>query len=135
MLKAHTGRDPITFRRMRSDLLWTFNPSHKLFFLTQDAPKVEDVGPSMRARARVIRFEQSYVDREDKRLQERLKGIGQSVLVLLAVQAHQYLLDGLPENTRVLAWSDAYINDNDPLSAFVGERCETGAGMKAEGRN
>lgn len=48
MLKAHTGRDSITFRRMRQDTLWTFDPTFKLFFLTQHAPSVEDVGPSMR---------------------------------------------------------------------------------------
>ena len=132
MLKAHTGRDPITFRRMRSDHLWTFEPTHKLLFLTQDAPSVEDVGPSMRARARVIRFEQDYTGREDQHLQEKLKAVAQGVLVMLAYQARDYLREGLPETPAVLAWSDEYISNNDPTSQFVAERCETGTGLRAQ---
>lgn len=122
MLKAHTGRDPITFRRMRSDHLWTFEPTHKLFFLSQDAPAVEDVGPSMRGRARVVQFEQSYMGREDRGLIDKLKAIGPGVLVLLAREASAYLRDGLPENARVLGWSDAYITSNDPIGRFLAER-------------
>lgn len=131
MLKAHTGRDPITFRRMRSDVLWTFDPTFKLFFLTQHAPRVEDVGPSMRARARVIHFNQSYVGREDPKLQQKFKAIGPAILTVLAHQAQQYLLHGLPESDVVLGWSDEYINENDPLAQFVADRCETKKGLRA----
>jgi len=132
MLKAHTGRDPITFRRMRQDTLWTFDPTFKLFFLTQHAPRVEDVGPSMRARARVIHFNQSYVGRENPRLQESFKAIGPAILTVLAHQAQQYLLHGLPESAKVLEWSDEYINENDPLSQFVADRCEAKRGLTAQ---
>lgn len=132
MLKAHTGRDPITFRRMRSDKMWTFDPTHTLFFLTQQAPSVEDVGPSMRARARVVNFNQSYVGREDKHLKDKLEKIGSPVLVVLAYAANQYLKHGLAENQTVLDWSDAYINENDPLAQFVAERCVAGRGLKAQ---
>jgi putative DNA primase/helicase len=131
MLKAHTGRDPITFRRMRSDVLWTFNPTHKLFFTTQDAPSVEDVGPSMRRRARVIQFEQDYSANPDQHLQEKLEAIGQSILVLLAYQASEYLREGLPENSKVQAWSADYLSDNDPIRQFVADRCEVGKGLSA----
>lgn len=124
MIKAHTGRDPITFRRMRSDVMWTFEPTHKLFFLTQKAPSVEDVGPSMRARARVIHFDQSYYGREDHDLKRKLQKVGPAVLMVLATYAQLYLKDGLPENDTVLGWSDEYINENDPLAQFVADRCE-----------
>lgn len=131
MLKAHTGRDPITFRRMRSDVLWSFDPTHKLFFLTQHAPSVEDVGPSMRARARVINFNRSYVGREDKHLKQKLERVGPAVLMVLAAYARTYLTSGLPEDPTVLAWSDAYINENDPLAQFVADRCEEKRGESA----
>lgn len=130
MLKAHTGRDPISFRRMRSDRIWTFEPTHKLFFLTQHAPKVEDVGPSMRARARVLWFEQDYTGRENQNLREELQQFGEGILVVLAYEAMEYLKSGLPENSRVLAWSDQYINENDPVRRFIAERCVVGTGIR-----
>jgi putative DNA primase/helicase len=133
VLKAHTGRDRIKFRRMRDDTLWDFEATHKLFFLTQEEPAVEDVGPSMRARARVIRFEQNYETngRKDPALQKKLEAIGQAVFVLLAGEARAYLREGLAENPKVQAWSEAYIAQNDPYSQFAAERCETGSGLAA----
>lgn len=133
VLKAHSGRDPITFRRMRSDILWTFEPTHKLFFLTNDAPKVEDVGPSMRRRARIINFWQDYSARPNLKLADELKAVAQGVLVALAYQASEYLREGLPENEQVLKWSETYVNENDPLADFIEECCIVRPGATVTG--
>jgi putative DNA primase/helicase len=140
VLKAHTGRDPITARALHSNVMVTFDPTFKLIFLAQQAPSVEDVGPSMRARARVIRFEQSYVGREDNALGDSLRRAAPGILVLLARQAAAYWRDaglnpddtlrtasatgsGLEEPAKVTEWSKAYVDANDPLREFIADAC------------
>lgn len=147
LLKAHTGRDPITARNLYQGGQQTFDPTHKLAFLTQDEPAVEDVGPSMRARARVIRFEQSYVGREDPGLQSRLERSGSYILVMLAREAAAYwaaiglapgeglrdadiVATGLPEPAKVTEWSKQYVDSNDPLALFIERACRTGADLR-----
>lgn len=130
MLKAHTGNDFIEARTLHSKTFKTFQPTHKVIFLTNNPPRTDDVGPSMQRRARIVWFEQDYRDpkRDDKELEERLKttALMQGALRLMAGAASDYLSMGLPEPAKVTAWSKAYIEENDPLASFVTEMCVTG---------
>ena len=143
MVKAHTGRDQISVRALYSNVMQSWEPSHKLFFLAQDAPSVDDVGPSMSARARVIRFEQSYVGKEDPGLGDRLYRAGSGILVMLAREAAEYwkglglepddtdaaygmsVGTGLIEPQKITDWSRAYMDSNDAIGRFVTEACRT----------
>lgn len=127
LLKAHTGNDFIEARTLHSKTFKTFQPTHKVIFLTNNPPRTEDVGPSMQRRVRLIWFEQDYRDpkRDDKDIEERLKTPAnlQGALRLLAGAASDYLTMGLPEPQKVTDWSKAYIAENDPIQSFVDEMC------------
>ena len=127
MLKAHTGNDFIEARTLYSKTAKTFQPTHKIMFLTNNPPRTDDVGPSMQRRVRIIWFEQDYRDpaRDDKELEDRLKEPEnlQGALRLMAAAAYDYLNMGLPEPKQVTDWSAAYIAENDPMAAFVNEQC------------
>lgn len=135
MLKAHTGNDPIEGRTLYAKTFKTFEPTHKIVFLTNNPPRTDDVGPSMQRRVRIVWFEQDYRDpsRDDKFLEDRLKETAnlQGALRAMAVAAQMYLTSGLPEPKKVLDWSAAYIAENDPISSFVGEMCVSGDGEEA----
>jgi putative DNA primase/helicase len=72
MLKAHTGNDFIEARTLHSKTFKTFQPTHKIIFLTNNPPRTDDVGPSMQRRVRIVWFEQDY------RPEERRQGAGGS---------------------------------------------------------
>ena len=127
MLKAHTGNDPIEGRTLYSKTFKTFNPTHKIVFLTNNPPRTEDVGPSMQRRVRMLWFEQDYRDpkRDDKDIEARLQETKnlQGALLVMGIAAQEYLTSGLPQPQKVTDWSAAYIAENDPLGAFVDEMC------------
>ena len=127
MLKAHSGNDLIEARTLYAKNFKTFSPTHKIIFLTNNPPRTEDVGPSMQRRVRLIWFEQDYRDpsRDDKGLEDRLKETPnlQGALRVMAMFANHYLNNGMTEPQKVLGWSKAYIEDNDPIAAFLSESC------------
>jgi len=127
MLKAHTGNDPIEGRTLYAKTFKTFQPTHKIVFLTNNPPRTDDVGPSMQRRVRIVWFEQDYRDpsRNDKDIEDKLKTVPalQGALRVMAVAANEYLAQGLVEPQKVLDWSRAYIEENDPLQTFIVEQC------------
>jgi len=113
----------------------TFRPTHTVNFLTNDPPRTDDAGTSMRRRARIIRFEQDFTgDRDDKGLEDRLKQPEnlQGALRLLATGASEYFRFGLPEPQKVTDWSHEYIDENDPLAAFIKEDCVVASGLQSQ---
>jgi len=127
MLKAHTGNDFIEARTLHSKTFKTFQPTHKIVFLTNNPPRTDDVGPSMQRRVRIVWFEQDYraEDRNDRGLEDRLKEPAnlQGALRVMAVAAQEYLLQGMTEPQKVIDWSQEYIEENDPISSFIAESC------------
>lgn len=126
LLKAHTGEDLIAARDLydKSNQMLEFPPTHKIVFLTNEPPKTDDVGISMRRRVRVVRFEQDYSgDRGDKLIEERLQGEVEGIAQRLATFAMGWYQGGLPEPEQVYRWSKEYIEENDPLSQFIEDTC------------
>jgi putative DNA primase/helicase len=129
MLKAHTGDDPIQARDLygKASSITTFRPTHKINFLTNDPPRTEDVGLSMRRRVRIIKFREDFTGaKEDKVLEEALKKETPGILALLTRFAKMWYENGLIEPPEVTEWSAEYMEDNDPLAAFVSEACIVG---------
>lgn len=125
MLKAHTGEDSIIARDLygKAGQMAVFTPTHKIVFLTNDPPKTDDVGVSMRRRVRVIQFEQDYSVNPDRTLEDRLKAEQQGILNLAIREALAWVNEGMPEPEAVLRWSEEYIAENDPLAEFMRDRC------------
>jgi putative DNA primase/helicase len=126
LLKSHTGEDVIVARDLYrgADHMLSFAPTHKIVFLANEAPKTEDVGISMRRRARMVRFEQDYSGvRGDKLIEERLGAEVEGIAQRLATFALGWYQNGLPEPTKVYQWSREYIEENDPLAQFIEDEC------------
>ena len=137
-LKAHTGDDPIQGRDLygKAASFTTFRPSHTIIFLTNDPPRTEDVGASMQRRAKVIKFEQDFRGtRDDKGLEDKLKLEAPGILNLLTSLAMERVNGGLyvtiPEPEQVTTWSSEYIEENDPLSAFIQDACVVSPGVSS----
>jgi len=125
MLKAHTGDDPIQARALHSNMFVTFRPSHTIIFLTNEAPRTDDVGLSMRRRVRLIRFDQDFSAPGviDLGLEDKLRAEGEGIFRLLVRFAGIWSRGGFDEPAKVTEWSNAYIEENDPVATFVAEWC------------
>ena len=140
LLKAHTGDDPILARDLygKSSEMLTFKPTHKIIVLTNEMPKTDDVGVSMRRRVRVIRFEQDFSPesgRADFRLEGKIENEAEGILALLVRSAIIWWNEGdagLPEPEKVTEWSREYIEDNDPLSRWEHDMCRFGGDEKGQ---
>lgn len=128
MLKSHTGEDSILARNLyaRAEQMAQFTPTHKIIFLTNDPPKTDDVGVSMRRRVRVVWFNQDYSEAPNRQLEDILKAEKAGILNLAIKEALRWVAEGMPEPALVTRWSAEYIEENDPLAAFITERCEVG---------
>lgn len=127
LLKAHTGEDTIIARDLYSKAAQfaQFSPTHKIIFLTNEPPATDDVGVSMRRRARLLKFEQDFTGaRADMTLEDRVKAEKQGILVALVSLARYWVANGLVEPPAVQRWSEEYISDNDPLARWVDEDCD-----------
>lgn len=128
LLKAHSGDDVVLARDLYSKAgqMSRFNPTHKIIFLTNEPPKTDDVGLSMRRRARLVKFEQDF-DGSDKAIEARVKAQKQGILRVLVGLAQVWWNDGtpgLPEADKVLEWSNEYMSDNDPLAGWIADDCD-----------
>ncbi len=127
LLKAHTGDDPIRARALYSNDYVEFRPTHTIVLATNTAPRVSDVGLSMRRRVRVIDFREDYTDPavEDKDLERKLKAEAPGIFQLLVRLAARYNELGMlePEPADVTEASSAYIEANDALADFLADRC------------
>lgn len=133
LVKAHTGDDPITARDLyaRANQAVEFRPSHTMVFLTNDPPRIEDVGPSMRRRARVINFPVDFSGAKmNPDLEQELKAESAGILNLLVAAAQHYYQNGLKEPEKVTKWSAEYIEQNDPLGQWLSDRCSVEVGAK-----
>ncbi len=120
-VKALTGCDPITARFLHGEF-FTFRPVAKFWLAVNHRPVVRDDSFGFWRRMRVIPFSQRFeVDRTlTPALHEERPGIlAWAVRGALAWQAH-----GLQPPASVLAATQGYQTDSDPLGAFLAEACE-----------
>jgi P4 family phage/plasmid primase-like protien len=125
LVKHHTGGDPVRARALHSNTELQFPPTWTIFFLTNNPPKLEDVGKSMQRRLRAVHFNEDFSGpRDDKNLEELFKGpeaVG--ILSTLVMQAALYFDAGLTEPEIVTDSSRQYIEENDPISEFIHDCC------------
>jgi putative DNA primase/helicase len=131
LLKAHTGGDRITARALHSNNVQSWDPTHSITFLVNNAPEVEDLGPSMAARVMVADFRERYDgDKEDKRLYGKLEREAEGILGILCWAASAWHaswsegLGGIELPERVKEQSKAFMERNDPVANWLNERAE-----------
>jgi putative DNA primase/helicase len=114
-----------------------WDPTHSITFLVNDAPEVDDLGPSMAARVMVADFRERFDgEREDKQLYGTLKGERSGILAILCWAASAWYQSwsndrgGLTIPERVREQSQKFMERNDPIAAFIDEWCNTGVGVE-----
>jgi putative DNA primase/helicase len=121
-VKRLTGGDTIRARRMRQDFI-EFKPSHLPVLITNHLPKVPADDPALWARLLVIPFEQSFLGREDRDLEDRLCGDLESVLAWAVQGWTDYQAAGLQIPAGVSTATSEYRTSADTLAQFLEDRC------------
>jgi|GEM_PF-2332646 len=138
LMKDLTGDDEITAHKMRCDP-FTFRPSHTLWVFGNVRPSFTARDKAWTRRLKPIRFEKVHADENASHPEVKLRLQNSEnhpgVLRWMADGARAYLQDGLP---RLPAAIDReltdYIAAQDPLVAWVRERCDLvpGASERAD---
>jgi putative DNA primase/helicase len=133
MLKAHTGGDTITARALHSNNVQTWEPTHSITFLVNNAPEVEDLGPSMGARVMVADFRERYDgEQEDKQLYGKLEAEAVGILGILCWAAKAWYQSwstgqgGITLPARVIEQSQQFMERGDAVANWLNERGEYG---------
>lgn len=141
LLKAHTGGDRIVARALNSNVMLEWLPTHSITFLTNEPPKVHDLGPSMAARVMVADFQERYEGpKEDKQLYEKLRSEKAAIGAILCWAAAAWWRSfstggpGLTMPKRVIEASRRYMEESDPLSEAMKEAFVIAQGVQASGR-
>lgn len=124
MLKAHTGGDPITARALHSNNVLTWTPTHSITFLTNEPPRVNDVGVAMAARVMVADFRERFDGaKEDKKLYAKLEAEAEGILAILVFFAKAWYDSetGLTLPARIEKASAEYLSSNDPIGHALDE--------------
>jgi putative DNA primase/helicase len=122
-VKRLTGGDTIRARKMRHDFI-EFTPSHLPFLITNHLPKVPADDPALWARLLVIPFDQSFLGREDRNLEDRLREELPSVLAWAVAGWDDYQHRGrLDPPPAVSDATSTYRISNDNIAAFIDDRC------------
>jgi putative DNA primase/helicase len=129
-VKRLTGGDTIRARRMREDFI-EFRPSHLPVLITNHLPKVPADDPALWARLLVIPFEQSFLGREDRGLEDRLCGDLESVLSWAVAGWADYQANGLQVPHGVAAATTDYRTSADMLAQFLEDCCIVNPHMHA----
>lgn len=121
-LKLLTGGDEITANFMRENS-FTFIPTHHLWMMGNDLPRVATGGQGMWRRMIRIPFEHAFPEHlKGKQLRERMVATeGGQILSWALEGAQRYLSQGLSIPDRVRTATEAYRAEEDDVSRFLDE--------------
>lgn len=125
MVKALTGGDLVTARRMREDY-WQFSPTHTIFLITNNKPVIRGGDHGIWRRIIVIPFLVSFAGRADKTLPAKWRAESTGILRWLLEAAMAYvqapdLLNIVPDKAN-LATAE-YREEQDRLAEFLEKSC------------
>jgi len=133
MVKWLTGGDTLVGRQLYGRDEIRFLPSHTLFFMTNNKPKIPYSGNEFAfwQRVHVLTFTQSFIDdprednhhKVDKDLPEKLKKEAEGILAWLVSGCLEYQREGLnpPENIKDAV--NDYKKEEDILPQFIDKCC------------
>jgi putative DNA primase/helicase len=132
-LKALTGGDPISARFLYGET-FTFTPQAKFLLAVNHKPLVHDDSFGFWRRILLIPFLRCFTgSAKDDTLADQLKAEGSGILAWAVAGCLAWQRDGLQPPAAVLAATDEYRGDSDPLGDFLAECCdlEPGASVAA----
>ena len=139
-VKLFTGGDTLSSRYNYSNDVITFKPTHTLFMLTNNKPRISAGDTAVWDRLRLVPFLMRFVDsptaanerQKDIELQEKLLNEASGILAWLVRGCLDWLENGLNPPQAVTDSGEEYRMDEDPVQQFVNERCLVGPGYKAQ---
>jgi len=123
-----TGDDGATIaRKNKTD--WTGDLTTRLMLISNELPKFPDQSGAIATRPLLLRFEESFLGREDKDLDAKLEAELPSIL-LWSIEGWKELRQrgGFLQPASGQALIDQMRDLSSPVGAFVRERCEAKAG-------
>lgn len=121
-VKALTGGDPLTARRMREDF-WTFTPTHKLWLAANHRPRIAGEDHAIWRRIRLVPFTETIPDSEqDRQLPDKLHAELPGILAWAVAGCLQWQTRGLDTPTAVSEAVAEYRRAEDWLQRFIEDR-------------
>jgi putative DNA primase/helicase len=125
-IKALTGSDAISARFLYKEF-FTFEPTGKFFLAFNHKPTVADDSHGFWRRVRLIPFTQQFSGKEcDLHLTTKLKAEASGILNWAVAGCLRWLAEGLKAPEIVLAASQEYRQQSDPLKEFLEDCCQFG---------
>lgn len=131
-VKLYSGGDTLTGREVYGPELISFSPTHTLFLLTNDKPRI-GAAPAVFARLRMIEFKNKYTDNPDPNnpyekqinyhLNDELLKEASGILAWLVQGCLLSQSEGLNPPPSVLASGAEYRLDEDAVLQFIQEEC------------
>lgn len=138
LLKTITGGDQVTCRHLYREF-FSYAPGYKVFFSTNEIPKIRSQNYAMRRRIVLVPFNQRFFDPgeglhpvRDIRLREKLACERSGILAWAVRGCLEWLRCGLAVPDHVRSEVDKLFESQDPLGEFLESRCRLGAGLQVE---
>lgn len=123
-IKTLTGGDRVAARFMRQDF-FEYAPQFKLFIAGNHKPGLRSVDEAMRRRFHLVPFAVTIPPEErDAQLKEKLKAEWPGILAWMIEGCREWQLIGLEPPTAARTATEAYLEAEDALAAWVDEQCE-----------
>jgi putative DNA primase/helicase len=129
-IKQMTGGDPISARFMRQDF-FTFRPQFKLFIIGNHKPSLRNVDDAARRRFNIVLFTYKPPVR-DLDLEKKLEAEWPGILRWMIDGCLACQRGGLSRPRVVLDATEEYFTEQDSITQWIEERCETGQGTLAD---
>jgi putative DNA primase/helicase len=131
-VKAITGGDPITARRLHSNP-FTFPPSHTIWLSTNHRPRIADDGDAIWRRVLLIPFKVTIPEAEwDREIDAKLAVERPGILAWIVQGALAYKREGLSPPHTVKAATAGYREDEDAFAGFLRDRAVVDEGASAQ---
>jgi putative DNA primase/helicase len=122
-IKALTGGDRVTARFMRQDF-FEYTPQFKLVIAGNHKPALRNVDEATRRRFYLVPFTVTIPPSErDPDLAERLKAEWPGILRWMIDGCREWQTTGLQPPKSVLEATEAYLESEDAMGTWMGERC------------
>ncbi len=137
-MKEKTGGDTLAGRALYSNETIEFEPTHSLFMLTNEKPKVSADDKASWERIHTIDFNLSFVNnpkaeyerKKDVSLKKSLRKEASGILNWMIRGYQEYKKQGLNPPKKVIYSNDEYRKENDVLGHFIEAKCITGTDRK-----
>ena len=134
VIKRHTGGGSMTARGLHENPM-TFEITHKLWLMTNFAPRLDHVDDATKGRLHMIPFEMKWnrpgevnpdpsLPNANKGLMDVLKAEEEGVLAWLVAGGVKYHTDGLTPPSEVVAFTRDYMASQDMLTKWLKEQVE-----------